>query len=89
MPNPFSGSTTFAFRVDADASVTEISVFDVAGRQVRKLVSGVQAAGVHTVTWDGRNDQGAQVQRGVYFVRTMIAGRKEATNRVLYLTEGR
>ena len=88
MPNPFSGATTFAYRVDADASVTEISVFDVAGRQVRKLVSGVQAAGVHTVTWDGRNDQGAQVQRGVYFVRTMIAVRKEATNRVLYLTEG-
>jgi len=88
-PNPFSGSTTFAFRVDSDASVTEISVFDVAGRQVRKLVSGVQAAGIHTVTWDGRNDQGAQVQRGVYFVRTMINGRKEATNRVLYLTEAR
>jgi len=89
-PNPFSGTTTFAYRVDGtDAASTEISVFDVAGRQIRKLVTGVQSVGVHTVTWDGRNDQGAQVQRGVYFVRTMIAGRKEATNRVLYLTEGR
>ena len=89
-PNPFAGTTTFSYRVDgSDASATEITVYDVAGRQVRKLVSGLQPAGIHTVTWDGRNDQGAQVQRGVYFVRTMIAGRKEATSRVLYLTEAR
>jgi len=89
-PNPFSGTTTFAYRVDgADGATAEITVFDVAGRQVKKLVSGIQATGIHTVTWDGRNDQGSQVQRGVYFVRTVIAGRKEASNRILYLTEAR
>jgi len=89
-PNPFSGTTTFAYRVDgADGASAEITVFDVAGRQVKKLVTGIQTAGIHTVTWDGRNDQGSQVQRGVYFVRTVIAGRKENTNRILYLTEAR
>ena len=89
-PNPFSGTTTFSYQVNgSDAASTEITVFDVAGRQIRKLVTGVQTAGIHSVTWDGRNDQGVQVQKGVYFVRTMIAGRKEATNRVLYLTEAR
>jgi hypothetical protein len=89
-PNPFSGSTSFAYKVNGtDASSVDIIVFDVAGRQIRKLVSGSQPAGVHSVTWDGRNDQGSLVQHGVYFVRTAIAGRKEATTRVLYLTDGR
>jgi uncharacterized repeat protein (TIGR01451 family) len=89
-PNPFSGTTTFAYNIaGANGAHAEITVFDVAGRQIKKLVSGIQTAGIHTATWDGRNDQGAQVQRGVYFVRTVIAGRKEATNRILYLTEAR
>jgi flagellar hook assembly protein FlgD len=60
----------------------------VAGRQIRKLVAGEQTAGIHAATWDGKNDQGVQVQRGVYFARTVIAGRKEATSRILYLTSG-
>ena len=90
MPNPFSGTTAFSYLVSGpDAAGVEITVYDVAGRQIRKLVGGEQTAGVHTATWDGKNDQGAQVQRGVYFVRTVIAGRKEATNRILYLTNGR
>jgi uncharacterized repeat protein (TIGR01451 family) len=89
-PNPFSGATSFSYMVSGpDAAGVEITVYDVAGRQIKKLVGGEQTAGIHTATWDGRNDQGAQVQRGVYFVRTVIAGRKEATNRILYLTNGR
>jgi len=90
MPNPFSGTTSFSYMVSGpDAAGVEITVYDVAGRQIRKLVGGEQTAGIHTATWDGKNDQGAQVQRGVYFVRTVIAGHKESTNRILYLTNGR
>ncbi|MEO6596854.1 MAG: FlgD immunoglobulin-like domain containing protein, partial [Planctomycetota bacterium] len=87
-PNPFTGSTAFAYSVEAtDGATVDIAVYDVAGRQIRKLASGVKAAGRHTATWDGRNDSGAKANRGVYFVRTIIGGMKTATNRVLYLNE--
>jgi hypothetical protein len=90
MPNPFSNMTSFAYSVSGEGSAgVDITVFDVAGRQIRKLVSGPQTAGVHTVSWDGRSDQGTQVTRGMYFVRTVIAGVKAATNRVLYVTDAR
>jgi uncharacterized repeat protein (TIGR01451 family) len=90
MPNPFSNMTSFAYSVGGEGSAgVDITVFDVAGRQIRKLVSGPQTAGVHTVSWDGRSDQGTQVTRGMYFVRTVIAGVKAATNRVLYVTDAR
>jgi hypothetical protein len=87
-PNPFTGSTAFAYSVDAiDGAAVDITVYDVAGRQIRKIVSGVQATGRHTAAWDGRTDAGVRANRGVYFVRTTIGGVKASTNRVLYLSE--
>ncbi len=88
MPNPFSASTSFAYEVtNGDGANVEITVYNVAGRQVRKLVSGVQAAGRHTVTWDGRTDSGDAASRGVYFVRTMITGQSAPTQRVLFIRD--
>lgn len=87
-PNPFSGSTSFAYSIDAiDGAAVDITVYDVAGRQIRKVVSGVQTAGRHIAAWDGRTDAGTRANRGVYFVRTTIGGVKASTNRVLYLSE--
>jgi hypothetical protein len=86
-PNPFAGATEFAYQVDGSDAPVDITVYDVAGRQVRKLVSGVQATGRHTARWDGKTDSGVKATRGVYFVRTVMAGAKANTNRVLYLAE--
>jgi hypothetical protein len=85
-PNPFSGTTQFAFEVESEAGAqVEIAVYNVAGREVRKLVTGFQPSGRQFATWDGRNDQGAMVTRGVYFVRTVIAGRKAPVQRLLFV----
>jgi flagellar hook assembly protein FlgD len=46
-----------------------LSLFDVRGRLVRRLVSSTQGAGVHTVNWDGRDAAGLQAASGVYFYR--------------------
>jgi hypothetical protein len=53
----------------AKSDRVEIKVYDVAGRQVRNLVERQFPAGEHTITWDGVNDHGAQVARGVYFTQ--------------------
>ncbi|NOT34735.1 MAG: hypothetical protein HOP12_11270 [Candidatus Eisenbacteria bacterium] len=48
----------------------EVEVFDVAGRLVKRLADRVFEAGVpHRLTWDGRDDQGYAVARGMYFYR--------------------
>jgi flagellar hook assembly protein FlgD len=59
-------------------------VYDVAGRQVRKLVASPQAAGVHTVAWDGTDSAGTRMPRGVYLVKATVGG-QVATRRVIYL----
>lgn len=67
-PNPFNPTTTVSFAVRRDAAV-RITVYDVAGRVVKRLTDQVWAAGVHDVTWYGDDAFGRQAATGVYFVR--------------------
>lgn len=67
-PNPFSRNTTIRFRLDEPARV-RLSVYDVRGTRVTTLVDGSREAGVHAVSWDGRNDSGRRVGAGAYFYR--------------------
>jgi flagellar hook assembly protein FlgD len=47
----------------------KLSVFDVRGRLVARLVDEPKGSGSYTVTWNGRNRYGAEVGTGVYFYR--------------------
>jgi len=75
-PNPFQARTTLAYDLPRRGSVS-LSVYDVSGRLVRSLVSGVQDAGAHSVEWDGRNEAGATITSGLYFVRLDAAGERD------------
>lgn len=68
VPNPFNPSTTLHYTLPSAGRV-RIEVFDVTGRRVRALARRCDAAGTHRVIWDGRNDLGANLASGVYFVR--------------------
>jgi len=73
-PNPFNPRTSLAFSLAAPARV-DLEIFDVAGRPVRRLLSGADyAAGTHAVTWDGRGDGGRSLPSGVYFCRLRTEG---------------
>lgn len=53
-PNPFNPSTTLRFALPEQANV-RLVVFDVLGREVERLVDGVQPAGYHEVNFDAGN----------------------------------
>jgi hypothetical protein len=54
----------------------QVHVYDVAGRRVRLLADRVFPAGEQELVWDGTDDGGRRVGRGVYFVRS--SNQKEA-----------
>jgi uncharacterized repeat protein (TIGR01451 family) len=62
-PNPFNPITQIQFDVLRRSNVT-VQVFDIAGRLVETLVSGQQAAGTHTISWDA-----SRLASGIYLVR--------------------
>ena len=59
-------------------------VFDVAGREIARLVDGERAAGHHRVVWDGRDRAGRSVGTGIYFVSLEALG-KQVSRRMVKL----
>jgi hypothetical protein len=53
-PNPFNPVTTIAFTLDRTQSVN-LTVFDLLGRRVATLMSGVQAPGAYKVQYNASN----------------------------------
>jgi flagellar hook assembly protein FlgD len=45
----------------------ELKLYDVTGRLVKTLAHREFAAGEHNLVWDGTDDEGRLVARGVYF----------------------
>jgi hypothetical protein len=71
--NPLlSGVATVEFGLGR-ARRAELGIFDLAGRRVRLLASMAFDAGPHRLDWDGRDDAGRAVARGLYFVRLRTA----------------
>jgi hypothetical protein len=66
--NPMrSGEARIAFGITRTEKV-EVKIYDVTGRLVRTVADRIfPAHQEHVVTWDGTNDSGRPVARGVYF----------------------
>jgi len=68
--NPLSvGMAEVSFSLAKD-DLVDVKVFDVTGRLVKTLANRQMfKAGPSKLAWDGRNDQGQAVSRGVYFTQ--------------------
>ena len=80
-PNPFNGHTAIRYRLPR-AGPVDLTVHDVLGRPVRRLVAEHQGAGPHLVTWDGADDDGHPVASGVYLYR-LEAGEERLSRRLV------
>jgi len=65
-PNPFNPSTTISFDLAGEKHHCDLTVYDVRGRQVRRLIDSDLEPGRHRVVWDGRDESGEKVSTGVY-----------------------
>ena len=85
-PNPFNPETWLPYQLSTGSDV-RITIYDMSGKVVRRLVLGYQSAGYYTsrsraAYWDGRNAQGESVASGLYFY-TFTAGDFTATRKML------
>lgn len=67
-PNPFNNSASIKYEI-AEPGFTTLKVFDVNGRQIKTLFSGIGTPGAYSAVWEGNDDGGKAVSSGVYFVR--------------------
>lgn len=76
-PNPFNPRTVFSFTVPQAGEVV-LTVHDVRGREVARLLHGQREAGRYETAWEAD----ATVPAGVYFGRLTVAGRESAVCKV-------
>ena len=61
-PNPFNSTTTITYSLHVNGSVN-IGLFDVTGRLIRQLSSGMETAGTHSLTLSD-----IDISSGIYIV---------------------
>ena len=81
-PNPFNPQTAIHFSL-VNGGPASLTVFDVSGRAVRRLLNGPAAPGSHTVVWDGRDDAGHALPSGIYLYRLDADHRSETRKMIL------
>jgi hypothetical protein len=67
-PNPSSSEVEIRFTVGGIGAATRLTIVDVAGRRVRRLLDRWMPPGEEVLLWDGWTDTGLPVGRGVYFL---------------------
>jgi len=82
-PNPFNPVTRIAFTVPDGGGAVDLGIYDLKGRRVRTLVSGVLAGGRHETVWEGLDASGRRAGSGVYFCRLTAPGVAETTKLTL------
>ncbi len=79
-PNPFNPNTFITVEL-AEESDMNVAVFDMLGRVVKTLATGVHPAGGHVFEWNGLDESGNAVQSGIYFTR-MVTPTHSATQQM-------
>jgi hypothetical protein len=65
-PNPFAGDTKISYGLPMKAN-SQVTIYDVSGKLVTTLHSGIQQPGWHIVTWNGGDERNNRSPSGIYF----------------------
>ncbi len=75
-PNPFNPTTIIGFRIAKTGYVT-MKIFDIGGREIATLISGIMLPGYHQVSWDATG-----FASGIFFCR-LTAGEYDQIRKII------
>ncbi len=76
-PNPFNPQTNIRFET-SERSYTEITIYDIIGREVENILKDVIEPGTYNFRWNASN-----LPSGVYFIQTISGSYNKAIKAVL------
>ena len=82
-PNPFNPITNIGYYLPKNMMI-EITIYDILGNIITKIVKQSEGPGHSFIQWDANNDQGYPVSAGVYFFN-IVAGNFSKTKKMLLL----
>ncbi|MCX7837319.1 MAG: T9SS type A sorting domain-containing protein [candidate division WOR-3 bacterium] len=82
-PNPFFFSTIIRYGLPKDCKVN-LEVYNSLGVLVKILKRGIEKKGFYSIIWDGRNEKGERVGKGIYFLK-LSADEFNGTKKIIKL----
>jgi hypothetical protein len=70
-PNPFNDRTTIKYKTQKEG-YGDLTIYNIFGQRIKTLISGQLSKGYHTVTWNGKDENGKNVASGVYFYQLKL-----------------
>ena len=67
-PNPFNPETTIRFSIK-ETGMVKLSVYNMKGQLIRKLLNTSLSSGQHHVVWNGKDENGKTVASGLYLYK--------------------
>ncbi|MBT5876647.1 MAG: T9SS type A sorting domain-containing protein, partial [Candidatus Latescibacteria bacterium] len=83
-PNPFNPATTISYVVPRQGHIT-LTVFNLLGQEIVRLVDSVHSAGTYRAVWSGTDATGREVASGIYLYRLNSATGFTETRRMTLL----
>lgn len=82
-PNPFNPSTNIEYQVPV-SGIVRITIYNAIGQEVLTLANRHHEAGYYTITWNGKDKTGNNVQSGIYLYK-MTANDYTSVKKMLFL----
>jgi len=81
-PNPFNASTVIRFSIPM-ATQASVTIYDMMGREIVRLMNDDVDLGYYASVWDGKNSKGAAVGSGTYLYVVTAGWYREVKKMVL------
>jgi len=81
-PNPFNPTTTIPYSLEISGNVN-LSIYNIMGQKVSTLADDFHSEGMHTIVWDGCDDEGKGVAAGMYLYRLTYSDHSESKKMLL------
>ena len=84
-PNPFNTSTTIKFMTADSDKITNISIYNFNGQNIKTLVYKKLKAGSNQVVWDGTDDSDRPISGGIYFYKMKYGDKYIGIKKIIYM----
>jgi len=82
-PNPFNPLTNIEIHL-AETNKLTVSVFDMTGRLINTLVNDKLEAGLYSVEWRGKDQNGRLVPTGIYIMK-VVSGKNSHNQKIAFV----
>ena len=80
-PDPFNSMTNIEFTLQEECIIS-LEIYDLLGRKITTLATGLMDAGKHTVAW-----RTVDVSSGIYYTRMSVNGKAAAVDKMVLLKQ--